>query len=374
LYLSAILLLGLPAYGDALDDEVDAYVRDVMAERHIPGLSLAVVRKTKIERVASYGLASVELAVPVSPNTLFHVASVTKSFTAVGVMKLVESGRARLDDFIGTHLGQLPDRWRGVTIRQLLSHTSGLPDIVQDGNPTPIAKTPDEALSLLRDAPMQFAPGARYLYNQTDYMLLGLLIEKLSGLPYTEFCKTDLFTPAGLTDATFGDTQTLIMNRSSIYTPLGNDEEGSAIATQELRVLNFDSPAMVYPNNGLFISSTDLGRWLMALLKYEIIDESSLKTLMEPLRLADGNLSEFPLSSRYPWRVATVGGLLGVPDSEHPAVGGTGGPYAAYLLYPEDEFAVVVLSNTQESNPDSIVADVARMYLLGSQGEGRSTR
>jgi CubicO group peptidase (beta-lactamase class C family) len=366
-FLSAILLFASPARGSPTDDEVDAYVREAMAERHIPGLALAVVRESKIERLASYGLASIELAVPVTPTTLFHIASVTKSFTAVGIMKLVEAGEVALDDSIATFLDGLPDRWQGVTIRQLLSHTSGLPDIVRNGSPEPIAQTLEETLSLLRDEPMRFAAGSRYFYDQTDYMLLGLLIEKLSGMPYTEFCKARLFAPAGLSDPSFGDTQTLIMHRSPIYTPIRSDVDGPAIATERLGVLNFESPAMVYPNNGLFISATDLARWLIALMNHELISESSLETLMEPLRLSDGSLSEFPPSPRYPWRVATVGGLLGVPDAEHPGVGGTGGPYAAYLLYPKDGLAVVVLTNTQESNPDSIVGDIAQIYLQASQ-------
>jgi CubicO group peptidase (beta-lactamase class C family) len=153
------------------------------------------------------------------------------------------------------------------------------------------------------------------------------------------------------------------MNRSPIYTPFGATDEGSATDAPKLRVLNFSSSAMMYPNNGLNISAPELGRWLIALMRSELISQSSLDLLMEPLRLSDGSLSEFPPSTEYPWRVATVGGLLGAPDIEHPAVGGTGGPYAAYLLYPNDELAVVVLTNTQEANPDSIVSDIAQLYL-----------
>jgi CubicO group peptidase (beta-lactamase class C family) len=363
LLMPIFILATRAAVANPLDSSIDAYVRDVMAQRHIPGLALAVIRQGRVERVASYGQASLEFSVPVTPTTLFHVASVTKSFTAVGIMKLVEAGKLKLDDPISTYLDGLPESWRGVTVGQLLSHTSGLPDVVKPGNPDPIAETPEEALALLRDRPLNFAPGTQYRYDQTDYMLLGLVIERLSALSYTKFCQTQLFAPAGLSGPRFGDTQTLIENRGPIYTPYTFDAKGAPVPGA-LRVLNFKSPPMVYPNNGLNISVVDLAHWLVALMSYKIINKTSLETLWAPLRLSDGTLSEIPASPYYPWRGEAVGGLLIAPDAQHPAAGGTGGPYAAYILYPKDQLAVVVLTNTQESNPDSLVGEIARRYLV----------
>ena len=120
---------------------------------------------------------------------------------------------------------------------------------------------------------------------------------------------------------------------------------------------------MVYPNNALNISVRDLARWLVALMNERLISRKGLDTLMSPVHLKDGRVSEISASAAYPWRGHALGGLLIAPDEQHPAVGGTGGPYAAYLLYPKDSLAVVVLTNTQESNPDSIVSDIARKYL-----------
>ena len=348
-----------------LDADVDSYVRDVMAKRHIPGLALAIVRQGRLERVAAFGEASLEFHVPVRPTTLFHVASVTKSFAAVGVMKLIEGGRVKLDDGIGMYLEGLPENWRSVKIRELLSHTSGLPDIVKPGSADPIAATAKDAIALLRDRPLEFEPGTHYRYCQTDYMLLGLLIEKLSGQSFVEFCRTQLFAPAGLKDPQFGDSHTLIRNRGPIYTPFEFDAQGKPIAG-ELKVQNWKSPPMVYPNNGLNISARDLARFVVALMNGKLISHARLDTLLTPLRFKDGTLSQIPPGPEYPWRGEAIGGLLLVPDAQHPAAGGTGGPYAAYLFYPKDGLAVVVLTNTQESNPDGIVADIARAYLTGA--------
>jgi CubicO group peptidase (beta-lactamase class C family) len=356
------------ALASPLDRSVDAYIRDVMTKRHIPGLALAVIKQGRIDRLASFGQASVEFSVPVTPATLFHVASVTKSFTAVGVIKLAEAGKLKLEDPIGSHLDGLPESWRDVTVRELLSHTSGLPDIVKPGNPDPVAETPEQAIALLRNRPKGFAAGTQYRYDQTDYMLLGLLIEKLSGKSYVQFCETELFAPATLNDPQFGDSHTLIKNRGPIYTPYKFDETGTPAPAGHLQVQNWKSPPMVYPNNGLNISVRDLARWLVSLMNYKIISQGSLQVLMTPLRLKDGSPSEIPASPYYPWRGEAVGGLLVVPDAKHPAAGGTGGPYAAYLLYPRDKLAVVVLTNTQESNPDWIVGDIAQRYLSAEAG------
>ena len=358
-----VVSLGCSKVGSSpdVDRSVDAYVRDVMAKRHIPGLALSVIRRGQVERVASYGQASLEFSVPVSAGTLFSVASVTKTFTAVGVMKLMEAGKLKLDDSIGTYLGGLPDRWRAVTIRQLLGHTSGLPDVVKSPIPDPIAETPEEATSILRDRPMDFAPGTRYRYNQTNYLLLGLLIEKLSGQPYAQFMQTELFAPAELSDPKFGDTHALIANRGPMYTPRHVPATGDSAA--DLELAQWKTPPMLYPANALNISAKDLARWLVVLMGERVINRASLEALWTPVRFNDGRVYEIPPSSDYPWRNQGLGWLL-VPDQRHPAAGGSGGGSAAFLWYPKDSLAVVVLTNTQGANPDwSVVGDIARMYL-----------
>jgi len=183
----AVLLAGQTVAGPARDGSVDAYVRGEMAKRRIPGLALAVIQHGHIETISSYGRADLAFDIPVTSSTLFNVAPISKAFTAVNLMTLIESGRLRLDDHVGAYLDQLPPSRQDVTIRQLLNHTSGLPDIAVNQYTTDtVANSPQEAIQALRDRPMDFVPGGQYRYNQSSYMLLGLLIEKLSGQPYSK--------------------------------------------------------------------------------------------------------------------------------------------------------------------------------------------
>jgi len=170
---------------------VDSYLHDEIAKRHIPGLALAVIRHGRIEKLSTYGYANAEFSVLVGRSTRFQVASITKEFTSVALMMLVEAGQVKLDDPIGAHLDNLPESWWGLTIRQLLNHTTGLPDIINKASES-LADTPDEAIKLLRDKPMEFAPGSQWSYNQTNYLLLQLLIERLSGMSFEKFCSASL--------------------------------------------------------------------------------------------------------------------------------------------------------------------------------------
>ena len=191
-----------------------------MSKRRIPGLSLAVIRDDKALKEAAYGVASVELGAPATLDTSYPLASMTKIFTAAAIMQLVDSGRISLDESVTKILPQLPAKRGAVTIRHCLSHTSGLPDILTDGiNGTTISGDWDAALKALAKMPAQ-EPGERSVYNQTGYVLLGLVIEKTTGLSYEDFVESRLFKPLGLTGLSFGDAWAIIPGRTDFYTAL----------------------------------------------------------------------------------------------------------------------------------------------------------
>lgn len=181
---SVVLALALVPSLSAQQPAVDSLIRAEMARKLIPGMALAVIRDGAVVKAAGYGLASVELGVPATPATLFQIASATKNVTGVAVMQLVGAGQIRLDDPIGAHLTGLPERWRPVTIRQLASHTSGLPDVVLDSETGAFMPGPLDSV-LMRLAAMPVEPaGTKWSYNQTNYLLLGMLIEKHTGLSF----------------------------------------------------------------------------------------------------------------------------------------------------------------------------------------------
>lgn len=164
LILALILITLLSAGSIAQSDPIDKFIRSEMEKHHIPGISLVIVKKNKVVKTANYGLANVELNVPVSSNTSFEIASMTKQFTAAAVLLLVQDGNVGLDDTITKYLEGLPDNWRNITVRQLLNHTSGLRDDWDDTNNFFLAKTSDlEFLKALTERPLKFPAGERLL-------------------------------------------------------------------------------------------------------------------------------------------------------------------------------------------------------------------
>jgi CubicO group peptidase (beta-lactamase class C family) len=346
-------------------DAVDEYARAQLVERRIPGMAVAVIQHGKIQKVGSYGQASLEFDQPVGSSTRFSVASISKCFTSVAIMTFVQTGKLRLDDSIASHLQGLPASWRPVTVRQLLNHTSGLPDIQKDDYTTnTIAADPVAAIRILEPRPLEFPPGTKWRYNQTNYMLLGMLVEALAGQPYEQYLAERLFKPLKLRDVTFGDARTIVEGRATTYTKF-RFGDGPPVALSHAEVLNAEMPPMSYPAGGLHISIDDFAQWLSALLNGRIIDKDSLDLLWTPTRLGDGAIFQRAPTPTL-WRSYGLGWVLET-EGLHPFAGGTGGLRAAFFVYPKDELAVVVLTNWQGSNPESMVNDIAQLYLPSSQ-------
>lgn len=347
------LLMGLFATtASAAANVVDAYVQNEMAKRHIPGLALAVIRRGRVEKMTTYGYANEEFSVPVRRDTRFPIASITKEFTSVGLMMLVESGQVKLDDPIGRYLDNLPPSWRDVSIRRLLNHTSGLPDVINKASEA-LADTAEDAITLLRDKPMEFTPGNRWSYNQTNYMLLQMLIEKVSKRRFGLFCEDRLFAPLKLSSPRFGFQ--VIRNRASLYTSVivGSDPP---IVLESIEPYSPTKPvAMLDSAGGLNISIDDFSRWLIAVLDGKIISKSSLDELWAPAKLNDGTTVD----------MYGLGWWLAL-QSPHPAIGGNGGGRAAFFAYRKDDLAVIVLTNLIGSDPPSMVAEIAKNYLTAS--------
>jgi D-alanyl-D-alanine carboxypeptidase len=197
---------------------IDNYVQSEMKRQHIPGLSFAIVKNGEVIHAQGYGLANVELNVAATPETVYHLASISKTFTAMGIMLLIEEGKVRLSDKITRYFDNIPDAWTGITIWHLLTHTSGL---VHESKATDEEywkdTTDQEVIRTAIGAPLRFLPGEQAAYSNLGYQLLGMIMHKVSEKPYAAFLKDRIFTPLGMTATWVYSLSDLIPNRASGY-------------------------------------------------------------------------------------------------------------------------------------------------------------
>lgn len=356
-------------------DATDDYVRRQMQKKRIPGLSLAVIRSGHVIKEAAYGKASLELNVPVTLDTSFPLASMTKIFTAAAVMQLVEEGKISLDEPVTQVLSELPTQWSAVTIRHCLSHTSGLPDVLTDDlNATTLSGDRDTALADVAKQPLKPA-GAASVYNQTGYVLLGMIIEKVSGTSYQAFVQRRVLNPAGMKTARFGDAWAIIPGQADLYTNLDITPDHTKLLMRDGRpvvltdkILRYGSkylPEYLAPAGLLNGSLRDLVNWEETLSQGKLLKTSSLTEMTKPYRLSDGKDGIWGL------------GYASVPmnmfgNSSATQSGGAFGPYATVsygggaatwcMSIPEKHLIVIVLTNLQGASPQNMAADIATIY------------
>ena len=186
--------------GQTIDDMIAAF----MKEHRIPGMTLAIVQAPYIPRVVGYGVSDVEKGLLASPKTLWNVGQMTQAYTAVAIMQLVEAEKMTLDDPVAKHVGDLPAEWQPITVRQLMAHVSGLPDYTKQAafNPAQEYK-PGEVIALVKNVPLAFQPGTQVANSATDFFLLGLVVEKVSGMSYEAFVTKNQIERLGLKNTLF---------------------------------------------------------------------------------------------------------------------------------------------------------------------------
>src|SRR5437870_1876127 len=219
----SLVVLPLAVAAPARADRIDDYIKAEMQKRRIPGLALAVVRNGTVVKMKGYGLANLDHDVPVTPDTVFELASVTKQFTAAAIMTLVEEGKLQLDDPILWHLPQGPATWSAITVRHLLTHTAGLPGLEENfkalwpGGPRLNYSTVQLFNAATKD-PHSFPAGERFQYSDVGYFLLGMIIEHVSGQRYAGFRGERFFRPPGMTSTPVLDPWKMLKHRAAGYT------------------------------------------------------------------------------------------------------------------------------------------------------------
>lgn len=341
--LGGLLILGcalvaVPVWGD----EVDDFVRAVMEEHEIPGIAIAVVRDGKPDRVRGYGLANIELEVPVTPDTIFQSGSVGKQFTAAGILLLAEEGKLKLDDPLARHFPSAPAAWHRVTIRHLLTHTSGIKDSDDEAYDERRDYTEEELLKISWKFPLEFAPGSQWSYCNTGYMILGILTSKLTDMHWSEFQKQRIFEPAGMTTARVISESDIVKNRADGYER--NDEGG-------LRNQDWVPPSHnTLADGSLYVTARDMVAWDAALRERRILSDASYDAWWTPASLGDG--ITFPYG--FGWSLNEQRGRRLIEHS-----GSWQGFRAAIARYVEDELTVVVLANAAGTPTEAIAHEIA---------------
>jgi CubicO group peptidase (beta-lactamase class C family) len=345
-------------------DPVDAYIQSAMQQHHIPGLTLAVVQAGVVVKHQAYGLASLELKVPMTVTTLFNIGALTKMFTGTAIMTLIEAGKLALTDTVGMLLSDLPASWHAITIEQLLTHTAGLPDLADSVAGTFIADTRDEALQLIAARALLSRPGENWRYVQTGYVLLGMIIESLSGLPFERFLTQQFFRPLGMRATCFGDYKQVILGRTSLYTCLERRDDALVPSADQLWTFQYHCPAYAYPCAGLNMTVGDLLKWDAALSSGVILPPERLIMLWTSVKLADG----------------TPGGIVGTPFGYgrgwmvvdrpgHPWVGHEGGAATVYGRYLSDQLSIILFTNCRGAKPITLLEGVTAHYLPTIQAQ-----
>jgi CubicO group peptidase (beta-lactamase class C family) len=346
-----LVLVGLATSPRA--DPVDRYIKAQMQKRHIPGLAVAVVKDGKVVKTAAYGLADLENEAPVTVDSVFALASITKQFTAAAILLLVEEGKISLDDPVNGFLPDPPAAWKDITLRQLLTHTAGLASMARGFQSLqaawPMELSTKDAYASAKKDPIDFAPGEAWQYSDVGYFLLGMVIEKVSGKKYAEFLAERIFRPLGMKSTSVPDPIHILKHRVRGYTLLnGNWVNIWREAQGELE-----------SHSGIFSTVGDLVRWDRALSTGRLLKPASLEQAYSPVVLKSG--ATYPYG--FGWELGDRKGHRIVAHS-----GITGTEITRFL---DDRLTVIVLTNlgnwgnpeTAAANPFGMTSRIAAFYL-----------
>lgn len=349
-----LLLVCLQFSAQHTESNVDEIIHREMKERKIPGLQLAVIQKGKIVLSKSYGIANLQYNIPVTNTTIFPINSNTKVFTGVAVMQLVEQSKIKLNDPISKYLNDLPADWQKITVDQLLTHISGLPEILKlldpmTGNIGPL-KTEAAIWEKLKTLPLEFKTGEQFSYNQTNYYLLGKIIEKITKKPFTTDFETNQFRIAHLKNTVFGDSRDIIPNYapSYRYNSFFDGKKGEAKLTSTYT----EFPDFTRTGAGINSTAEDIGNWLIALKSGKLFKRSStLDTMWSPSTFNNGT----PTTWARGWGITKF-------RKSHKAIGMSGGNRSVIMVYPDDNLAIILLTNLAGSAPEDFVEELAGCY------------
>lgn len=334
------LVLLLAATVVAQADPTDDFIKAQMQSQNIPGLSLVVLKGGEVIKAEGYGVVDRKLNTPATPETVYKIGSVSKQFIATGIMLLVQEGQLGLDDPISKYLDGTPATWDGITIRHLLTHTSGLVREAPGWDPFKIQSDAD-VIRTAYPLPLRFTPGEKWEYGNLGYFALAEVIRTVAGQPWSEYLSEKVFRPSGMNSTRTTNTTERVPNLALGYTD--NDELEDAD----------DWPA-VRPSGAFLSTVLDLAKWDAMLYTDDILTDSSRRQMWTPVTLNDG--------SSYPYGFGWYFGEVRDRRLVHHG-GSLLGFRAGFGRVVDDRVTVVVLMNLDDVDWYTILRGVARLYL-----------
>jgi D-alanyl-D-alanine carboxypeptidase len=332
--------------GGAMAD-VDAAAQAAFERQGLPGLAVVVMRGPDVVLARGYGVADVANDRPATPETPFEIGSITKQFTAAAIMRLVEEGLVGLDDPITDFLPDYPMQGRTVLVEQLLRHTSGIQEFIMlpdfwelSGD---LDRPRDELVDMFANEPFVFDPGARWAYSNSNYTLLGLIIEAVSGQSYAAYLEEAFFGPLGLASTRVCDTL-----------PGVGRAQGYALDDGVAHPAPAENMAWALGDGAICSSALDLAKWQRALVTGGVVQRSSYEQMIATETLADGT------TPPYGFALSLVE-LDGRPKVAHS--GRMGGFSGALAYYPDDDVTVAILTNLAGIEPEAVERAIARATL-----------
>jgi CubicO group peptidase (beta-lactamase class C family) len=343
IHLAIGFLLGAipPKHARAPLDSIATYVQSELVRQRIPGMSVGILRGDSVLLARGFGFANLELQVPASDSTIYQSGSLGKQFTAAGVVTLAEQGQLRLDDRIVRWLPEGKGVWDSITVRHLLTHTSGVSEYTDSTFNYRKDYTEAQLVKFAAARPLDFPPGTRWSYSNTGYLLLGVLIHRVTGRFYGDVLRDLIFSPAGMRTTRIISEADIVPNRA----------DGYQLVKGRVQNQDWVAPSLNTTADGsLYFSVDDLLSWARSITQQRVPSAKVLAQVWSPVRLNDGGL--------YPYGF----GWFLADQRRHARVGHTGswqGFKTALYRYPEYDLTVVVLANLAEAEPSAIAEAIA---------------
>ncbi len=297
-----------------------------------PGISVLIANKNGIIYKKAFGSANIELNVPMQPNMVFRIGSITKQFTAIGILQLVEKGKISLQDSIQKFIKDFPSKGYTITIENLLTHTSGIIDYSSMNDPDPYIErrdfTPQFLINYFKNEPLQFQPGTKNSYSNSNYVLLAYIIKTVSGKKYQDYMKENVLKPAGLTNTYYADESTIVPERVAGYTRYKGFYKNC----------DYQTISLGYGCGDLLSTVEDLYKWNNALLAYNLVKKETLEKAFTPFTLQNGKRTTYG----YGWFTDTT---LGYKCIHHE--GQVSGFIAEEEYFPETKTYVALMTNVK---------------------------